>query len=94
MPLLVYGSKFIERTSANQWLLLPLVVVTFFIPFMVSTADLKFLAKTWRESGVYPISVRRDDFRLFFIPAWLRMFVWFISAVASVLLLKAAGVEL
>lgn len=94
MPLLAYGSNFIERTSASEWLLLPLLLVTLFVPFFVSTGDLKYLASRWRESGHFSVLVRREDFTRFYIPAWLRTLVWFVSGIASLLLLKAVGVEL
>jgi hypothetical protein len=94
MPLLLYGSTFIERTLASQWLLLPWILIVFVVPFLVSTGDLKYLFKSWRQSGLYSLSVKREDFALFYIPAWSRALVWFVSGVASYLLLRAVGIEL
>src|SRR5688572_25473786 len=94
MPLLTYGCQLIERTFASGWLVVLWVLVAFVIPFVISTADLKYLSKSWRESGLYSMSVKREDFVLFYIPAWSRTLVWFVSSVASFLLLRAVGVTL
>jgi hypothetical protein len=95
MPLFVLGWRFIEAVSRNQAFLILWFVVAFFIPVLFATADLKYAARRRRELGGFfrPLT-SAGDFRLFYIPAWRRLFVWFISTVASVLALKALGVEL
>lgn len=92
MPLLGYGFHYLERISASEWMLLALVIVAFLVPFVVSTTDLKYLKSKWREPGFY--SMKREDLRLFYVPAWLRMVVWWGSASLSLLLLRALGLKL
>ncbi len=92
MPLLAYGIRYLERISASEWLLLALVIVTFLMPFLVSTTDLKYVKSKWRTPGFY--SMKREDLRLFYIPAWLRMLVWWGSASLSLLLLRTLGPKL
>jgi len=95
MPLFVLGWRFIEATFHSQALVLLWFVLAFFAPFLLATADLKYAARRCRELGGFfrPLT-SAEDFRLLYVPAWKRMFVWFISTAISMLLLKAAGVEL
>ena len=95
MPLFLLGLRFIEAVSRTQAFVVLWFVVAFFIPVLLATADLKYAARRRRELGGFfrPLT-SADDFRLFYIPAWRRMLVLFISTVVSVLALKALGVEL
>jgi hypothetical protein len=95
MPLFALGWRFIEATFHSQIVVLLWAVVAFFIPVLLATADMKYVARRRRELGGFfrPLT-SPEDFRFFYIPAWKRMFVWFMSAVSSGLVLKAVGVEL
>lgn len=94
-PLFVLGWRFIESTLHSQILVLLWCVATFLAPVLLATTDLKYAARRRRElGGFFRPLISADDFRFFYIPAWKRMFVWFISAAISMLLLKAVGVEL
>ena len=95
MPLFVLGWQFIEATFHSQLLVLLWAVVAFFAPVILATADMRYAARRRRELGGFfrPLT-SPEDYRLFYIPCWKRMFVWFISAVSSALVLKAVGVEL
>jgi hypothetical protein len=94
MPLLVFGLRFIDVTFHSQLLMFLWGVVAFFVPVLLATGDLRYVARMRRESGSFfrPVT-SAEDLRLFYIPAWKRGFVWFISAVISLLFLKAIGVE-
>jgi hypothetical protein len=95
MPLFVLGWRFIEEVSRSQALVILWFVVAFIIPVLFATADLKYAARRRRElEGFFRPLTTADDFRLFYMPAWRRMFVWSISTIASVFALKALGVEL
>ena len=93
MPSFVLGCQFIEATFHSQALVLLWSVLAFFAPILLATADLKYAARRRQELGGFfrPLT-SREDWRYFYIPAWKRMFVWFISTVISMLLLKIAGV--
>ena len=95
MPLFALGWRFIEATFHSQLLVLLWAVVAFFAPVLLATADMRYAALRRRELGGFfrPLT-SPEDFRLFYIPAWKRMFVLFMSAATSVLVLKAVGVEL
>ena len=98
MPLSMLGWRIIETTSGSQTLVFLWFVVSFFVPVILATADLKYAARRQRELGGFLGGLFRpltspDDFRLFYRPAWRRMSVLFVSTVVSVLFLKALGVE-
>ncbi len=97
MPITIWGCLFIEQQTQSQLLLMLWSVVAFMIPFLVSTVDLRYLAARRRELGLFgsfipPVS--RDAFRQLYVPGWLRIAAWFVSAVVSVTALKTAGVRL
>lgn len=71
------------------------MVIGCFVPVLVSTADLRYVLNHWRNgrSFLQPWA-SREDFQRFYLPAWRRMLVWFVSVVASMLLLRVAGIVL
>ena len=95
MPLFPLGGRFIEATFHSQLLVFPWAVVAFFAPVLLATADLRYAALRRRELGGFfrPLT-SPEDFRLFYIPAWKRMLVLFLSAATSSLVLKTLGVDL
>jgi hypothetical protein len=95
MPLFILGWKFIEASLHSQVAVILWFIIGFIVPVLLATADLKYAARRRRElGGFFPPLISADDFRLFYFPAWRRMFVWFVSTVFSVLVLKALGIEL
>jgi hypothetical protein len=96
-PVLILGWTFIEHKTHNQLLLFLWAVIAFFIPVVLSTVDRDYMARRRREKGflasfIHPASA--EAFRESYIPTWLRMGAWFISAVTSVVLLQLSGVRL
>ena len=98
MPLFVWGCRFIETTFHSQGLLFLWSVVGFLAPVMWSTGGMRYFVKRWREPGgvfrVFRPLVSYEEFRLFVLPAWIRIFALFLAAAISILLLKSIGVEL
>lgn len=95
MPLFIIGWRFIEASSHSKAAVILWFIVGFFIPVLLATADLKYAARRRRELGGFfrPVT-SADDFRLFYFPAWRRIFVCFVSTAVSVFALKALGIEL
>ena len=98
-PVFMLGVDAIEERFGGGLLLMLWAVVAFVIPVSAVTADLGFLFRFWRRFGVFSLrgmgrATSRRMFRTFYIPAWIRMMVWFVSVVVSTLLLKAAGLDL
>lgn len=95
IPLCGLGWRFIERTYDNQPLVILWVFLSFIVPVFLSTMDLQFLVRRWRENGVLRMCPGAPgDFRLFYVPAWRRMLVLFGAAVVSGFLLRLVGVVL
>jgi hypothetical protein len=95
MPLFILGWRFIEASLRSQAAVFLWFIIAFFVPVLLATADIKYAARRKRElGGLFRPLTSEDDFRLFYIPTWRRMFVWFVSTVVSVLVLKALGIEL
>jgi hypothetical protein len=94
MPAFMWGCQFIERTFHSQGLVLLWAIVAFLIPVLFSTGDMRYAAKRWREVGFFRPLASREDFQRFYIPAWTRMAVWFVSTAVAMLVLKAFGVDL
>ena len=94
IPLFGLGWKFIDKTFHSQLLVLLWAIVTFLLPVLFSTGDMKYILKRYRESGFFRPMMAREDFRIFYIPAWKRMLVLFLSAAISMFVLKLIGVNL
>jgi hypothetical protein len=94
MPLFVFGLHFIEMTLHSQLFAILWSIAAFLLPVLFAIADLRYLARRRREQGGFfragatPV----DDFRLFYIPAWKRLVVWFVSSAISLSLLRSLGV--
>jgi hypothetical protein len=94
MPMFMWGWQVIERCLHSQALVLLWAVVAFFTPVLFSTGDMRYAVKRWREVGFFRPLASREDFQQFYIPAWIRMGVLFISTVVAMLVLKAFGFDL
>ena len=93
------GADAIERQFGSGLLLLLWALFAFLLPTAAATADLRVLVHDWRRWGVFSprgiIHGTSDDrLKSFFIPAWIRIGVWFVSVVVSTFALKAIGLDL
>src|SRR3972149_1959058 len=98
MPVLILGNSYIEKNSGSQLLQFVWLIIWFFLPMLISTVDLPYIRKRIQEEGntlfkLIRLMLRVEDFRQFYIPAWKRMLVYFVSACISTLLLKLIGVD-
>jgi len=98
MPLCVLGCKFIENEIRNQFVLFLWCLITFALPVLFATVDFKYFARRRRETvGMF----RRfffpftsiEDFSQYYLTGMGRMFICFVSAVASMIILNALGIE-
>jgi hypothetical protein len=95
IPICGLGWRFFETTYPSQLLLILWVILTFMVPVLLATADIHFIRRYWRETGVFRMRLpTADDFRRFYFPAWCRMLVLFIAAVTSDLVLRLFGIVL
>jgi hypothetical protein len=95
-PLLIWGWNFIQTTWDSPLLVLVWAIVALIIPAVLATTDLRDVARRWRDAGLFgSVSApgSREAFRQIYLPAWRRMAAWFVSAVASLLLLKIIGMN-
>jgi hypothetical protein len=97
-PLLILGIDYIEKNPGNQFLQFVWFIIWFFVPVLISTVDLGYIRKRIQEEGhtlfkLIRLMSRTEDFRQFYIPAFKRMLVYFVSACISVLFLKLVGVD-
>ena len=98
MPLLILGINYIEKNSGSQFLQFAWFIIWFFLPVFISTADLRYIRKRIQEEGhtlfkLIRMMPRAEDFRQFYIPAFKRMLVYFVSACISTLFLKLIGID-
>jgi hypothetical protein len=91
MPLFIIGWKYADEEHFSGIVIFLWSIVAFFLPVVLSTADLGYLRRT---GGYFRTRFSRDDFKLFYLPAWKRLAIWFLSTVFSVLLLKLMGLNL
>ncbi len=97
VPLLSFGSRLIESTQSNACLLPIWGLLAFIIPVYYATYD-REAAKEWRREhgffGSIVVPASSKAMRRLYIPAWKRMAVYFVSAVASILMFKLFGVDI
>jgi hypothetical protein len=91
MPLFIIGWKYADEEQFSGIVIFLWSIIAFFLPVVLSTADLAYLRRT---GGFFRIRLSRDDFKLFYLPAWKRLAIWLLSTVFSVLLLKLMGLNL
>jgi hypothetical protein len=89
MPLFIFGINFISQKTGSNILLIIWSIIGFALPFLVSTTDISHLRK-----NLFRVRLTKEEFKKFYFPAWKRMVVWFISACASILLLKLIGINI
>ena len=89
MPLFILGVDLISRKTGSNLLLLAWTVIGFFLPLLISTTDISYLKRI-----LFRVKFTKEEFQRFYLPAWKRMAVWFISACTSILLLKFIGINI
>lgn len=100
LPLCIAGMRFLASALQPGMLLLSCQILwgtlSFFIPVIVSTMDMRRVRQRQREvnGGIFTVLATRQDFSEFYVPAWLRMGVLFFSAVVSVLILERLGLHI
>ncbi len=97
-PVLILGVDYIEKSSKNQLLEFTWFIIWLFLPVLVSTVDLGEIRKRWQKGHTLYMLIRSwqfraEDFRQFYIPAFKRMLVYFVSACISTLFLKLIGID-
>ena len=95
MPAFFKLVKIAEQKTHSQLVVAVCIIVGFMIPLLFSIADVKFITRKWREEGFFSghLGVSSAELRQFYIPAWIRMGVLFVAAVASTLVLKTLGID-
>ena len=98
MPLLILGINYIKNNFGSQFLQLVWFIICFFLPLLISTADLGYIRRRLQEGHTLYILIRlqwarTEDFKRFYIPTWKRMLVYFVSACISTLLLKLIAID-
>ena len=80
MPIFVLVYRLLEELPVAAWLQPLWGIVGFMFPIARATGDFKYL----RDRGGWFRPVwSKEDFELFYIPAWKRMLVCFVSTVIS-----------
>jgi len=95
MPVFVYISKVLENKSANQIVVIIWFILGFGLPLLISTGDFNYIRREMRKGrSFFRPWTKSEDFKEFFFPAWKRMFVCFLAACISFLLLNLIGMDL
>jgi len=88
MPLSTMVTNYAEERHYSQFIIILWSVIGFMMPLMLATVDIGYI----RKNGLF--TLRNEDFKLFYIPAWKRMLVLFIATVCSVIILKQMGLNI
>jgi hypothetical protein len=62
-----------------------------FLAVVISTGDLRYMWNRMRDQGGFYVT--REDFKLFYIPAWARMALLAVSAGISCVFLSSVGID-
>lgn len=97
MPLFVFITQYMQaHFSHSSYLGFSLFIwslIGFVFPFSISTFDFRYYKNTYGSFWkIFKPEVTKEDFRKSLIPTWKRMFLWFVSAVASILFLTLFGI--
>ena len=93
MPVFMAGSHFLEKISTRYILVFPWTILTVVLPLAASTIDFTWGRGQGPFSAFWP-RFSREAFKGLYLPAWGRIFVWFISSILSISLLQLAGIKL
>jgi hypothetical protein len=95
MPVFVSIFKLLNANFAGQIALFVWSVIGFFLPVLISTLDFGYIRQEMKKGRPFwgPWT-KSQDFKEFYIPAWKRIFVCFIAACISLLILKLIGIDL
>ncbi|PKN61069.1 MAG: hypothetical protein CVU57_31425 [Deltaproteobacteria bacterium HGW-Deltaproteobacteria-15] len=94
MPVFVVVLRFLEHRSAGQLALVVWFLLGFGLPLLVSTGDFEYIRQEMKNGrSFFGPWVKTKDFKEFYVPAWKRIFVWFLASCGSIMLLKTIGVD-
>jgi len=88
-PILLLGVNAIPRGTDHDLSIALWLLAAFLIPFVFATVNFRY----WRTRGFTPFLWRAGDFERFYLPAWRRSLVWFLSAAAVGIFLRLMGVQ-
>ena len=95
VPIFVYILNVLENKSANQFAQLLWFFIGFGLPLLISTGDFKYIRREMKKGRPFFGSwTKSQDIKEFYFPAWKRMFVWFLAACISLLLLNQIGMDM
>jgi hypothetical protein len=95
LPVFVFIFKLLNDSSASQIALFVWSVIGFFLPVFISTGDFGYIRQEIKSGrSFWGPWTKYQDFKEFYIPAWKRIFVCFIAACISLLILKLIGIDL
>ena len=98
LPVCIRGMEIITATLHPGPVLLTVQLIwsliTFFMPILLSTMDMRYSMRRWREVGFFSPMSSREDFLQLYIPCWGRMVVMLVSTVVAVIVLKGFGLNL
>ena len=95
MPIFVYVLQVLENKISNPIALIIWFIVGFGFPLLISTGDFNYIRREMKKGrSFFGPWTKSEDFKEFFFPAWKRLFVCFLAASTSLLLLDLLGMEL
>ena len=94
MPIFLFVLNYIRDKSGSQFSLIVWSIIGFFIPLLISTSDIGYIRKGHREGRpLFKPWAKAEDFKQFYIPAWKRMFAWFLATCISLLFFQLLGIN-
>ena len=93
MPVFIKVVFIIQERAASGLLLFLWSIIGFIVPIFMFVGDFRYFSKIIkREKWYYMPQISKDDYTLYFRPFWIRIGIWFISAVISISILKILGI--
>jgi hypothetical protein len=94
MPIFALGWEYIKKGNFPPIVVSGWRVIGFILPVAITTFDFRYLAKSSDTFADYfRPRFSADDFRQLFIPSWLRMLAWLVSAAFARSILRVLSVQ-
>jgi hypothetical protein len=91
-PLLFIGMNYIKLHKLGNAAFLVWAALTFFFLVAVSVTDFSYWKRRVKEQrSIFRPMASQEDFKQFYVPAWGRMFVWFVASIISVGVMALLG---
>lgn len=90
LPIYLAGANAIAARHLGITAELIWSIVGFLAPTLYATVDYHYLKRT---GGIFRVRNTLDDYRHFYVPAWKRMAVLFVTAAITLLVLKVMGMN-